>query len=109
MLIPKGRRLIGKLIYLTVTRLDITFVMGVLSRYKQSPHQLHWIAACRILRYLKGASVKGFYYLLLSYLDIVRHSDTGWAGDHIGLRFTTSYFIFVGGNDVKTKCCSIQC
>jgi len=38
-------RLIGKLIYLTVTRLDITFVVGVLSRHMQMPHQLHLVEA----------------------------------------------------------------
>jgi len=50
--------LIRKLIYLTVTRPNITFIMGVLSRYMQSPYQLHWTILCRILWYLKGASGK---------------------------------------------------
>ena len=49
------RRLIGKLIYLTITKLDITFVIKVLSQYMQTPHQLHWGVACRVLSYFKGA------------------------------------------------------
>jgi len=75
--------LIGKLIYVSVTRSDIIFVVGVLSRYMQYPYQFYWTAACRIwtvachiLQYLKGAPSKGLYYRPSSYLDIVKYSDT---------------------------------
>ena len=36
------RQLVGSLIYLTTTRLDIIFVVGVISRYMTSPKQSHW-------------------------------------------------------------------
>ena len=43
------RRVIGKLIHFTVTRPYIIFVVGVLSWYMQTSHQLHWDVACRVL------------------------------------------------------------
>ena len=35
------RRLIGKLIYLTVIRPDITFIVGVLTRFMHQPREVH--------------------------------------------------------------------
>lgn len=35
------RRMVGKLIYLTVTWTDITFAMGVVSQYMHTSHQPH--------------------------------------------------------------------
>eukprot|EP01018_Ginkgo_biloba_P031551 Gb_16945 [translate_table: standard] len=46
------RQLVGSLIYLTTTRPDITFVVGIVSRFMAEPKQSHWLAAKRILRYL---------------------------------------------------------
>jgi len=46
------RRLVGKLNYLTVTRLDIAYSMSVVSQFILVPHTTHWDAAIRILRYL---------------------------------------------------------
>jgi len=99
--------LIGKLICLIVTRLDITFTVGVLSRYMQSLYQLHRTTACRILRYLKRAPGKGLYYHPSSQLDIVRYSDDDWVGGPINCCSTNGYCTFVGDNlmtdDVKNK------
>ena len=48
------RRLVGKLIYLTITRPDLSYPVGVVSQFMQNPHIDHWNAVIRILRYVKG-------------------------------------------------------
>eukprot|EP00253_Pinus_taeda_P025259 PITA_25259 len=46
----KYRQLIGSLIYLTTTRPDISFVVGILSRFMKKPCEGHWSVAKRVLR-----------------------------------------------------------
>jgi len=52
-------RLIGKLIYLTVTRLDIIFTVSVLNRFMHEFREAHWSVALRILAYIKNYLGKG--------------------------------------------------
>ena len=47
------RRLVRKLNYLTITRPDISFPVGVVSQFLQSPYDSHWDVVVRILRYIK--------------------------------------------------------
>ena len=56
------RRLTEKLIYLTVTRSDISFVVGMLSRFMHQPRDVHWTIALRILAYVKSSPGKGLLY-----------------------------------------------
>jgi len=71
------RRLIRKLIYLTVTRPNITLVVGVLSRFMHQRRKVHWTTALRILTYIKSSPRKGLYirsmnmYTFLSTLILV--------------------------------------
>ncbi|KAK4386771.1 Retrovirus-related Pol polyprotein from transposon RE2 [Sesamum angolense] len=51
----KYRRLVGKLIYLTVTRPDISFAVGLVSQFMDKPRSVHWEAALRILKYIKAS------------------------------------------------------
>lgn len=54
--------LVGKLIYLTKTCLDISYVMGIVSCYMVSPQQLHQDAVHHILRYLWHIPDHGLLY-----------------------------------------------
>jgi hypothetical protein len=45
------QRLIGKLIYLTVTRPDVSFAVSQISKFMHSPRTPHIDAINRILRY----------------------------------------------------------
>ena len=43
--------MIRKLIYLMVTKPDITFVVGVLSRFMHQPKKTHWLAVIKVLTF----------------------------------------------------------
>jgi hypothetical protein len=45
-------QLVGSLLYLTHSRPDLSYAVGVVSRFMQEPHELHWKAAKHILRYV---------------------------------------------------------
>eukprot|EP00253_Pinus_taeda_P006160 PITA_06160 len=47
-------QLVGKLLYLTHTHPDLSFVVGLVSRFMQNPHEIHWKEDKRILRYVRG-------------------------------------------------------
>lgn len=49
------RQLVRRLIYLTVSRPDITYSVHTLSRFMHQPRKDHWEAALRVMRYLKFA------------------------------------------------------
>ncbi|CAH9079411.1 unnamed protein product [Cuscuta epithymum] len=49
------RTLIGKLLYLTVSRLDIAYSIQILSQFLASHTDVHLSAAHRVLRYLKNS------------------------------------------------------
>ena len=56
------RQIIGPLMYMKNTRLDIFFVVNTLSQYLVKPRQVHLIAAKHVMRYLIGTIDLGLYY-----------------------------------------------
>jgi len=94
----KYRRLIGKLIYLTVTKSDITFAVGVLSRFMHQLRETHWSAALRILAYIKSCLGKGLVYRKHRHVRISGYFNSGYAGDRGDKKCTIGYCTFIGGN-----------
>jgi hypothetical protein len=56
------RRIVGSLIYMTTTRLDLNYVIGVVSQFMQTPRKPHLDAVKRILRYIKHTLQCGIFY-----------------------------------------------
>lgn len=56
------RRLVGRLLYLTSTRLDIAFATQQVGQFMSSPTLSHHKAAVRILRYLKRSPGLGLFF-----------------------------------------------
>ncbi len=50
------RGMIGSLLYLTASRLDIVFSVGLCARFQSNPKESHLKAVRRILRYLVGTA-----------------------------------------------------
>ncbi|GKB72637.1 retrovirus-related pol polyprotein from transposon TNT 1-94, partial [Tanacetum coccineum] len=90
------RRLVGRLLYLTMTRPDISYVVQHLSQFVAEPKDTHMQAALYLLRYLKGSISKGLFYPLQSQLKITGFSDADWANCLMTRRSLTGYCIFLG-------------
>ena len=78
--IGQYQRLVGKLIYLTVTRPDIAFVVSVVSQFMHAPRTSHLSAIDRILRYLKDTPGQGIWMKKNITNNVVGYSDADWAG-----------------------------
>ena len=90
------RRLVGILVYLTVTRPNISYVVHQVSQYLSAPQSTHYAAVLRILRYLKGTLFHGLFYSAQSPLVLRTFSDADWAGDPTDRRSTTGYCFLLG-------------
>ena len=73
------QRLVGKLIYLSHTRLDIALALNVVSQFMHSPNQGHFDVVYRILRYLKGTPGKEILYENKGHLQVEVFTDADWA------------------------------
>ncbi|KAM0034727.1 putative RNA-directed DNA polymerase [Helianthus debilis subsp. tardiflorus] len=97
------QRLVGKLIYLSHTRPDIAYAVGVVSQFMHQPQVAHMDAVWRIIRYLKGTAGHGVLFQPNKHLRIQAYTDADWAGDKGDRKSTSGYFTLVGGNLVTWR------
>jgi len=93
------RSLIGSLLYLTTTRPDLMFSTSLLSRFMQSPSQIHYTAAKRVLRYIKGTSDYGIWYVKKMDGKLQGYAYSDWAGSVDDSKSTSGY-VFSFGNGI---------
>jgi Reverse transcriptase (RNA-dependent DNA polymerase) len=97
------QRLVGKLIYLTMTRPDISYAVSYVSQFMQKPMKGHFELVSQILRYLKSAPGRGIFMQKHGYVNIIGYTDADWAGCPHDRKSTSGFCMFVGGNAVTWR------
>jgi hypothetical protein len=87
-------------LYLTHSRPDLSYEVGIVSRFMQEPHELHWKVAKRILRYVQGTITFGIHYAIDTTLDLIGFTDFNWAGDSIDHKSTSGYSLSLGSRPI---------
>ncbi|KAK6151816.1 hypothetical protein DH2020_014451 [Rehmannia glutinosa] len=90
------RSLIGSLLYLTASRPDITFKVGVCARFQSAPKESHMTATKRILRYLKGCQEVGLWYPKEEGFKLVGYSDSNSSGCRDDRKSTSGTCLMLG-------------
>nr|GEW13805.1 hypothetical protein [Tanacetum cinerariifolium] len=83
------RSMIGSLMYLTSSRLDIMFAVYSCACFQVTSKVLHLHAVKRIFRYLKGTSHLGLWYPKDLPFNLVAYSDSDYAGVTLDWKSTT--------------------
>jgi hypothetical protein len=95
--------LVGNLIYLTVTRLDLAYIVHLVSQFMFAPRSVHYAAILCILRYIKGTLFHGLHFSLQSSLELRAYADAEWVGNPIDCRSATCYCFLLGSSLISWR------
>ncbi|XP_070017729.1 secreted RxLR effector protein 161-like [Nicotiana sylvestris] len=84
------RKIIGSLLYLTASRPDIVFSVGLCARFQANPKESHVNAVKRILRYVKSTIDLCLWYPKSSNFNLVGYVDTDYAGFLVDRKSTSA-------------------
>jgi hypothetical protein len=93
-------QLVGSLLYFTHTCPDLSFIVGLVALYMKTPHESHWKATKRILRYVCGIVQFRIHYSSWGTPLLVGFINSDWVSDPDDQKSTTSYVFSLGSEPV---------
>jgi hypothetical protein len=91
------RMLVGKLLSLTKTQLDIAHAVSVVSRFMQNPQEAHLQAAKHVLRYVRRYPDLGLFFKQGEENHLHGYTDADY-GQDVDDRISVGAYIFFLGN-----------
>ncbi|XP_060201984.1 uncharacterized mitochondrial protein AtMg00240-like [Lycium barbarum] len=95
------RRLVGKLNFLTNTRLDIAYGVQHLSQFMQEPRDTHMKAVFHFIRYLKGDPTLGLFMSQDPDCTVRAYCDSDWASCLDSRRSVSGYLVLLGASPIS--------
>jgi hypothetical protein len=91
------KSLVGSLRYLTCTRPDILYAVGLVCQYMEEPRSTHWKTIKQILHYIRNTLSLGlFYSSSTNNFAIFGYSDSDWGGDMDDRKSTSGFTFYMG-------------
>ncbi|CAL9000091.1 unnamed protein product, partial [Prunus brigantina] len=95
------RSMIGSLLYLTASRPDIAFNVGICARFQANPKESHHKAVKRIIKYVNSTTDFGLWYSKQDNTALLGYCDSDYAGCVDDRKSTSGGCFFVGQNLVS--------
>ncbi|XP_015074742.1 uncharacterized protein LOC107018707 [Solanum pennellii] len=97
------QRLVGRLLYLVMTRPDIAYTVQVLSQFMHKPKESHMLAAIRVIRYIKNAPGLSLFMSSTTSHQLFAYCDSDWVLVSQSRKSVTGYMIKVGSSLISWK------
>ncbi|XP_019051796.1 PREDICTED: uncharacterized protein LOC109114112 [Nelumbo nucifera] len=95
------KKLVGSLVYLTITRPDIAHIVHIVSQFMTAPRSNHYATVLHILHYIKGTLFYVLHFATNSFIQLSAYSDVDWASDPTDRRSTTGYCFLLGNSPIS--------
>jgi hypothetical protein len=95
------RMIVGSLIYMTITRPDLNYTVGLENQFMQVPRKPHLDGVRHTLHYVNATTDYGLFYEASMELQVHGYVDADWAAS-ISNRRSTSGFMFSFGSAAVT-------
>ena len=88
------RRMIGKLLYLTITRPYLSFSVNRLSQFLTKPWIPYLQATYHVLKYVKATVGQGLFYSSSSAIELKAFADSDWVACLDTKRSISGFYFF---------------
>jgi len=95
------KSIVGSLMYLMATRLDIMYAMSLISRFMENPKATHLQATKRIMRYIQGTVEYGIMYKRTKEFKLIGYTDNDWVGISDDWKSTSRYVFHLGSGSIS--------
>jgi hypothetical protein len=97
------RHLVGSLVYLGITRPDISYAVHILSQFMSTPTSVHYNHLLHVLRYLHGTSDQRLFFSSSSSLQLHAYSNATWGSDPLEFKSLSAHCVFLGSSLIAWK------
>lgn len=97
------KRLIGRLLYLTISKPDICFAINKLNQFMAAPRTTHLDSVHHLLRYLKSTLGQGILFSATSNLQLKVYVDVDWGSCMDSRKSATGFCVFLGDSLIYRK------